>query len=190
MTISYIWYSINSTNCFPFFRTFVYTRTRTFTMTINLYTSESIITYLLYTTTESNDIAVEIIFNLIILFILFQLIFIIFYFAIHIHFCWVLGVFCVVFFLLLSYDVPWQSEFMLWYPLRFPHKNNVRGSSVSPVVGRGAHVLFSFFVSCADSGVQHILCGIFLLCLASSCCQFLWIIHSWLHLRYSLTFIH
>jgi hypothetical protein len=37
----------------------------------------------------------------------------------------------------------------------------------------------------AYRGVQHILCCVFL----SSFCQFLWIVHFWLFLRYSLMFI-
>jgi hypothetical protein len=47
----------------------------------------------------------------------------------------------------------------------------------------------------AYSGVQRILCWI-LVCLCSCCvlctlcCQFLWIVHLVLPLRYSLTFIH
>jgi hypothetical protein len=46
-----------------------------------------------------------------------------------------------------------------------------------------------FFVHC---GVQHILCFVFVLfffVLCNLCCQFLWIVHFWLPLRYSLTFI-
>ena len=45
------------------------------------------------------------------------------------------------------------------------------------------------FVHC---GVQHILCYVFVLfffVLCTLCCQFLWIVHFWLPLRYSLTFI-
>ena len=42
------------------------------------------------------------------------------------------------------------------------------------------------------SGVQHILCSVFVLfvvVLCTLCCQFLWIVHCWLPIRYSLTFI-
>jgi hypothetical protein len=42
-------------------------------------------------------------------------------------------------------------------------------------------------------GVQHILCCVFVLfvfVLCVLCCQFLWIVHFVLPLRYSLTFIH
>ena len=38
------------------------------------------------------------------------------------------------------------------------------------------------------SGVQHILCCVFLV-LCALCCQFLWIVHFRLALRYSLTFV-
>ena len=39
---------------------------------------------------------------------------------------------------------------------------------------------------CANSGVQQIVCCVF--GLSSSCCQFLWIVHFRLQLRYSLMF--
>ena len=44
----------------------------------------------------------------------------------------------------------------------------------------------------AHSSVQHILCSVFVLfvlVLFTLCCQFLWIVHYWLPLWYSLTFI-
>jgi hypothetical protein len=43
------------------------------------------------------------------------------------------------------------------------------------------------------SGVQHILCYVFVLfvfLLCTLCCQFPWIVHFWVPLRYSLTFIN
>ena len=43
------------------------------------------------------------------------------------------------------------------------------------------------------SGVQHILCCVFVLfvfVLCTLCCQFLWIVYFWLLLRYSLMFMH
>jgi len=45
----------------------------------------------------------------------------------------------------------------------------------------------------AYSGTQHILCcgfALFFIVFPSLCCQFLWIVHLWLSLRYSLTFIY
>ena len=68
------------------------------------------------------------------------------------------------------------------------------GSSLPPVVCMWAHVLVTLFVfvcCLAHSGVQHILCCVFVLfffVLCTQCCQFLWIVHSWLPLWYSLTF--
>ena len=61
-----------------------------------------------------------------------------------------------------------------------------------PVVCNRAHVLFMLFVFvCVFSGVQHILCCVvFFFILCTLCCQFLWIVHFWLPLRYSLTCIH
>jgi hypothetical protein len=44
-----------------------------------------------------------------------------------------------------------------------------------------------------DSGVQHILCCVFVLIvfvLCTLCCHFLWFVHFWFPLRYSLTFIY
>jgi hypothetical protein len=79
-------------------------------------------------------------------------------------------------------------------------------SYLPPVVCRRAHVLFTLFVGglmsylrymylwlFAYSGVQHILCCVFVLfffILCTLCCQFLWIVHFCLSLRYSLTFIN
>ena len=40
----------------------------------------------------------------------------------------------------------------------------------------------------ANSGVQHILCCVFGLFVFVLCCQFLWIVHFRLQLRYSLMF--
>ena len=61
--------------------------------------------------------------------------------------------------------------------------------------------VFAFWVSSylrhlcllAHSGVQRILCcvfALFFLVLCAMCCQFLWIVHFWLPLQYSLTFIY
>ena len=64
-------------------------------------------------------------------------------------------------------------------------------SSLPPVVCRRAHVLFTLCLF-ACSGVQHILCCVFVLfffVLCALCCQFLWIVHIFLLFRYSLTFI-
>jgi hypothetical protein len=86
-------------------------------------------------------------------------------------------------FLMVSYYVSLRS--VLWCPLLFPHKT-MFGSSLPP----GSCLIYVLFV---DSGVQHIFCYVFVLfffVLCTLCCQFLWIVHFWLPLRYSLTFIY
>ena len=45
---------------------------------------------------------------------------------------------------------------VLWCPLRFTHRNDLRGSSLPPVVCRRVDVLFMLFVFVAYSGVQHV----------------------------------
>jgi hypothetical protein len=63
------------------------------------------------------------------------------------------------------------------------------GSSLHPDVCRRAHVLFTIFVF----GVQRILCcvlGLLVFVLSTLCCQFLWVVHFWLSLRYSLMVIY
>jgi len=73
----------------------------------------------------------------------------------------------------------------LWCPLRFRIKT-MFGLSFPPAVCRRAYVLFTFSV------VQHILrCvfGLFVFVMCALCCQFLWIVHFWLPLQYSLSFI-
>ena len=45
----------------------------------------------------------------------------------------------------------------------------------------------------AYSGVQHILCNVFVLfvfVLCTLCCQFIWIVHFWLLIQHSLKFIY
>ena len=67
------------------------------------------------------------------------------------------------------------------------------GPSLPPVVCRRAHILFTLFVFVAYSGVQHIFSCVFALLvfvLCTLCCHFLWIVHSWLPLRNSLTFFY
>jgi hypothetical protein len=64
--------------------------------------------------------------------------------------------------------------------------NMMFGSSLPPVICRGANILFTLFVFvCVWWCPTHIvLCSCF-----SSSCQFLWIVNFWLPLRYSLTLI-
>ena len=66
---------------------------------------------------------------------------------------------------------------MLWCPLRFPHKTML-GSSSPPVVCRGLVLSLRYMCLFAHSGVQRILCCVFVLfvfvlLLASLDCPFL-----------------
>ena len=76
---------------------------------------------------------------------------------------------------------------VLWCQLRFPNRNDVQ---------------FVFTFSCLEesSCLIYVICiclrkVVLLFCLSSSfflcarCCQFLWIVHFWLPLQYSLAFI-
>ena len=85
---------------------------------------------------------------------------------------------------------------VLWCPLRFPHENNVRFVFTSSCLQRGGHVLFILvMLACLWYVVPNTYSVVFLFCLSSSCvlctqcCQFLWIVHFWLPLRHSLSFI-
>jgi hypothetical protein len=73
---------------------------------------------------------------------------------------------------------------VLWCPLRFPHKNYYRFFFTS------SYLRYLCFI--ANSGVQHILCCVFVLFFFVVCtlyCQLIWIALFWFPLRYSLTFI-
>ena len=82
---------------------------------------------------------------------------------------------------------------VLWCPLRFPHKNDVRFVFTSSCLQEDSCLIYVICVCLSHSSVQHILCCVFYFFLSSSgilctkCCQFLWIIHCWLHFRFSLT---
>jgi hypothetical protein len=86
--------------------------------------------------------------------------------------------------------------FMFWVPwcdVHYDfHVKTMFGSSLPSVVCRRAHVLFMLFVFvCASWCPRHIMfvCFVcFVLC--TLCCQFLWIVHFWLPLQYSLMFIN
>ena len=69
------------------------------------------------------------------------------------------------------------------------------GSSLPPVVCRRFMSYLRYLCLFSHSDVQHILWCIFCfvcLCvvLCAQCCKFLWIVHLWSHLRYSLKFIN
>ena len=91
--------------------------------------------------------------------------------------------FCVVLLSVLMFWVPWCD---VRYDFRM---KTVFDSSLPPVVCKRAHVLFTLFVFVCYSGVQHMLCCVFVLfffVLCTLCCQFLWIVHFWL----SPMFVH
>ena len=77
----------------------------------------------------------------------------------------------------------------MWFPLRFPHKNEVRFVFTSKLyVGRHMSCL-----SYLCSGVQCccvVFLFLFFFVLCARCCQFLWIVLFWMPLKYSLTFIY
>jgi hypothetical protein len=73
---------------------------------------------------------------------------------------------------------------VLWCPLRFHYKHDVRFASTSSCL----HYI-RYLCLLAHSGVQHILRCVFSLVLHTLYCQLLWIFHFWLPLLYSLTFI-
>jgi hypothetical protein len=85
--------------------------------------------------------------------------------------------------------------FTFWVPSCDVHYdfciNTMFGPSLPLIVCRRVHILFTLFVLAAYGGVHHILCCVFasfVLVLCTLCCHFLWILHSWLPLRNSLTF--
>ena len=97
-------------------------------------------------------------------------------------FCVVL--FCVFTFLVLCCDGRYDCRIKIIF-----------SSSLTPVVCRKAHVLVTLFVfACVEWCPTHIvLCCVFCFvsrsAVCTQCCQFLWIVHSWLPLRFSLAFI-
>jgi hypothetical protein len=62
------------------------------------------------------------------------------------------------------------------------HIKTIFGSSFPPVVSRRARVYLRYMCLFVYSGVQHILCGVFVLFVFVLCtlfCRFLWIVHFW-----------
>ena len=69
------------------------------------------------------------------------------------------------------------------YVLRFPQKNNVRFVFTSCCLYEGSCLIY---VSCVCLRIVLLcVCLIFF----RLCCQFVWIVHFWFSLQYSLTFI-
>jgi hypothetical protein len=76
---------------------------------------------------------------------------------------------------------------LLWSPLRFPHIKRFSVRHYLLLLVGGLMSYLRYLCLFVYSGVLHILCCGFVLC--TLCCQVLWIVHFWLVLRYSLTFI-
>ena len=93
-------------------------------------------------------------------------------------------------FFVLSYCVSLGS--VLWRPLRFTHRNDVRFAFAFSVLWECLCFFYIIFV-CLHIVASNTYCVVFLFCfffvLCTLCFQFLWIVHFWLPLRYSLTFI-
>ena len=86
-----------------------------------------------------------------------------------------------------------KCEIKLWCPLRFLHNTMFGSSLYLPLFVWGFMSYLRYLCLFAYSGVQHILCCIFVLfiiVLYGPCCQFLWIVYFWLPLLYSLKFIN
>jgi len=101
-----------------------------------------------------------------------------------------------VFLIFLVFCVVLLCVFTFWVPCcdaRYDFRiETMFCSSLHPVVCRGLMSYLRYLCLFADSSVQHMLCCVFILfffVLCTLCCQFLWIFHFWLPLRYSLKFI-
>ena len=82
---------------------------------------------------------------------------------------------------------------MLWCPLRFPQKKRCSVRLYLQLFVEGSMSYLRYMCLFTYIGVQHIMWCVFVLFVFVSCtlcCQFLWIVHLWLPLRYSLTFIY
>ena len=95
-------------------------------------------------------------------------------------------------FFVLSYYVSLHSEFRFVMSGTISAWNDVRFRLYLQLLIAGLTSYLRFSCLFADSGVQHILCCVFVLfffVLCALCCQCLWIVHCWLPLRWSLKFI-
>ena len=81
---------------------------------------------------------------------------------------------------------------VLWCPVRFPHKNDVWFVFTFSCLLEDSCLIYVICV-CLRIVVSNAYCFMFLLffffVLCAVYCHFLWIVHSWLPLRCSLTFI-
>ena len=76
---------------------------------------------------------------------------------------------------------------VLWGPLQFPHKNDIRFVVTSSCLQKDSCLIYAFCASFRIA-VSNAYCDLFVF-ISCLCCHFLWIVHFWLPLRYSLTFI-
>ena len=83
-------------------------------------------------------------------------------------------------------------EILCWCPWQFLHKNDVRFVFTSSCLKEGSCLIYVICV-CLRIVVSNahyvVVLFFFLFVLCTLCCQFLWIVHFLLPLRYSLTFI-
>jgi hypothetical protein len=77
-------------------------------------------------------------------------------------------------------------SFVLWCSLRFQHKNDVGLVLTSSCLYEGS-CLINVICVCLRIVMSSTCCVLFVVCIL--CFQFLWIVHFWVLLRYSLTFI-
>ena len=92
---------------------------------------------------------------------------------------------------------PSTSRQPFWVPccdVRYDlRKKTMFGLSLPPLFVGGLMSYLRYLCLFAYSGVQQILCCVFVFVffvLCDLCCQFLWIVQFWLPLRYSLPFIY
>ena len=96
----------------------------------------------------------------------------------------------------LSYYVSLLSYFRIVMSVMLSAYKRCSGSLYIQLFIWGLMSYLRYFYLFTHSGVQHILCCVFLFCLSSyfvlctQCCQCLWIVHSWLFLRFSLALIY
>ena len=98
-----------------------------------------------------------------------------------------------VFFCVLFYCVSVRSEFRVVMSVTISTLKRCSVRFYRQLFVGGCMSYLHYLCLLAYSGVHHILCCVFVLfffILCTICFQFLWIIHFWLPLRFSLTFIY
>jgi hypothetical protein len=98
-----------------------------------------------------------------------------------------------VFFCVLFYCVSLRSEFRVVMSVTISALKQCSVRFYRQLFVGGLMSYLRYLCLLTYSGVHHILCCVFVLfffVLCTLCCQFLWIVHFWLPLRFSLTFIY